>query len=528
MKTKVPSSRGTSSRKILHFEPLEERQLLAVDVFGGVLSDAPELVDTSSLNDVQTTNVALTADFTSEFTTTLAIYPQWQENVALNHWRETVCKIDPTLPIVKFQLYNQQRVLSDLALSARFGLDPDSPQDSIHEKFFPPPREHGKIVPLVFGDVSELDEFGNDPGGVMYTMSGSSGGPGPSGGGNPSGGGTSPSGGAYAGFSSIYWHTFSGGAVEAASGGGIYADQALGQVGAYNQFRIYVSAGNTTSSPYEVQIVPLDILNALESGTVDPGERFAFANDNKGALSLDSYTITFYPGESGTKYVTATVTSAYAGDNWTFRANYSSGGSPAHTDSDSFTVWRRLWVEYDQMYIPSGFDPVTGDPLPYKKGDRLAGVPMLETGNFSQACITVCAFTPNTRPYVAGVQVFDEANATSMALLMESCDSPNPINSFWTVFVVGAFEVDGHNSYGSHGDNIILIYNTEIENESTSSFYKEIVLLHELGHAFGLGDHTTGGDIMHGTGLLATQINNGWTSFTTAQLRSIQNHGTPE
>jgi len=72
------------------------------------------------------------------------------------------------------------------------------------------------------------------------------------------------------------------------------------------------------------------------------------------------------------------------------------------------------------------------------------------------------------------------------------------------------------------------IYNTEIEKESFSSFYKEIVLLHELGHAFGLVDHSTGGDIMHGTGLLATQINNGWTSFTNAQLRSIQNHGTPE
>ena len=32
LKTKIPSSRGTSSRKILRFEPLEERQLLAVDV----------------------------------------------------------------------------------------------------------------------------------------------------------------------------------------------------------------------------------------------------------------------------------------------------------------------------------------------------------------------------------------------------------------------------------------------------------------------------------------------------------------
>ena len=165
-------------RKILHHEPLEERQLLAADVLGGALPDVSELVGdsrlvgTTSLNAALTTNTALTTDFT----TTLAIYPQWQDNVAINHWRATVREIDPKIPIVKFQLYNQQRVISYPELAARFGLDGSSPEDCIHsinEKYFPLAHEHGKIVPLVFGDPSELDnENGSDPGGVMKIMSG--------------------------------------------------------------------------------------------------------------------------------------------------------------------------------------------------------------------------------------------------------------------------------------------------------------------------------------------------------------------
>jgi len=59
-------------------------------------------------------------------------------------------------------------------------------------------------------------------------------------------------------------------------------------------------------------------------------------------------------------------------------------------------------------------------------------------------------------------------------------------------------------------------------------YIKEVVLLHELGHAFGLGDGDYENIMGLATNLLATYIDNGWTSFTTAQLRSIQKHGKPE
>ena len=96
--------------------------------------------------------------------------------------------------MAKIQLYTQQRVLSDPALVARFGIDPDSPEQSINAQFFPAVREHGEIVPLRFGDAlkghDDCEEC--EHGGPMMSMMSGSGDPPNSGGTNdPNSGGQS-------------------------------------------------------------------------------------------------------------------------------------------------------------------------------------------------------------------------------------------------------------------------------------------------------------------------------------------------
>jgi hypothetical protein len=199
--------------------------------------------------------------------------------------------------------------------------------------------------------------------------------------------------------------------------------------------------------------------------------------------------------------------------------------------TDVLTVWRTLNVECDAMYIPSGMDG-SGFPLPYSPGNTIATAPVLGLhlkSEFERACITVSAYTSNLKLTVGGPFILDEIQfAGYMDWLSNRRDSEPPTASFWTAYAVGAFCENRPARIGSGADNFILIYNTSIETQSTSSFYKEIILLHELGHLFGLVDNYSSEDIMRNADTLIDQIESGWISFTTAQISSIQAKSMPD
>ena len=353
-------------------------------------------------------------------------------------------------------------------------------------------------------------------------------------------------------------------------GSGIFADRAPGQGVGYNHVRVSMTATNYTSSNVVVTIAAMDIFNALyTSQTLVIAESIGGDFDNHGEIGWNSqYTVTagsshafgstmvFAPGTS-TLYVKAIVVGAHAGDNWVFRAydhtknpNAISGGGSLHRDTEALTAWRRLWVEIDQMYIPSGFTGPNNMPLPYREGlDQLADAPILGAhlkSEFAKACIQVKPFTPNTHPQVAGDLIvnhryndeFSNWKSDGWRKYSASRESQNQnTDSFWSVLAVGAFGIEpikiGTETYtfpGAYHGNVAYVFNDVIAAELTGTSYlvaQEVVLLHELGHAFGQRD-VIGPSIMGlGTFALATHIDNGWISFTTDQLRGIQKHGKP-
>jgi hypothetical protein len=121
-------------------------------------------------------------------------------------------------------------------------------------------------------------------------------------------------------------------------------------------------------------------------------------------------------------------------------------------------------------------------------------------------------------------------DAPNMSQISASREPISNEHSFWTVLALGAFLCDKeYCGFWRSGDHVALIFNEQIKYQSTSSFYKEIVLLHELGHAFGLADELIKGteNIMNNVDTLIEQIENGWISFTIDQIKGIQTHGVP-
>jgi len=50
---------------------------------------------------------------------------------------------------------------------------------------------------------------------------------------------------------------------------------------------------------------------------------------------------------------------------------------PGNLQTEMLTVWRTLWVELDQMYVPSGPDKPDGAPADYQPSSTVAAGDLL-------------------------------------------------------------------------------------------------------------------------------------------------------
>ena len=141
------------NRRKFHLEPLEERQLLAVDSGLGGLSG---MSDTSSSMLVsfpqsrsyyETVHVACLATSTVVHSDEDALIPR---------------NMDPDWVLEKIQLYSRERVLADPVLAAKFGLDAALSEENVKTQLPSANREHAKITPLVFGQNLSDSDFEED------------------------------------------------------------------------------------------------------------------------------------------------------------------------------------------------------------------------------------------------------------------------------------------------------------------------------------------------------------------------------
>ena len=216
------------------------------------------------------------------------------------------------------------------------------------------------------------------------------------------------------------------------------------------------------------------------------------------------------------------------------------------------TVWRTLWVELDQMYIPRVDGQ--GNSLPYQSGDQLAD--SFPAGLFdlsghiatqlARACIVPQIYVSNAQVNVPGKEtITDYDDLMSVHSIINhspyrSISSGTRYESFWTLQVVSAFESWG--ILGVNRGNITFLFNTNIETRYNTEGLTvglnkifSIVLLHEIGHALWLEDiepkagtppNTTYG-IMVDNVPLGTNLINDNDKFTVENIRDIQKMGVP-
>ena len=247
--------------------------------------------------------------------------------------------------------------------------------------------------------------------------------------------------------------------------------------------------------------------------------------DNHGTISQISSNVLTFDAQTNTRLLTLTIDGGYAGDNYILAAhpnlgvmgraevrnnnvvvpvidNNASGGSSSSGGSSEgdyayvtldktsmLTVWRSLWVERDQMTYTS----VTGsveiaDPVP---------IDGIVSSELARGCITIRGYSPNTRPTVPGIYSYGSTEESQN--YTESRDLAMPTNTSWTLLSVGGFKSDI--CAGFFVSNNIVVFSDLIvdevqdwnrDHETTYSASDAVrrTALHEIGHAFGLGDIT--------------------------------------
>ena len=308
--------------------------------------------------------------------------------------------------------------------------------------------------------------------------------------------------------------------------------------------------------------VTLDEIDPANASVPD-----AVGDDNNGAA------LSFAPGSlsftNSNMTQTSTVTLGInAGDNYIVKATANNGQTNNIVKSEILTVWRRLWVELDQMYASSGFKPNVSpkEPNDYQSTDPLAmafPAGILAPGShiatqLARACIVPEVFTANSVVEVPGALQITPGNGDDGELTIRSNinrlksginqQSYRSVNhhdkSFWTVQVVNAF-------YGptsaSHGGNMILMFNETIQSRLASENHTDdfdviypIVLLHEIGHALWLPEAFDKDDpndqpvpgvtygVMLNKGPLSLHLENDNDKFTVENIQRIQKMGVPD
>ena len=150
--------------------------------------------------------------------------------------------------------------------------------------------------------------------------------------------------------------------------------------------------------------------------------------------SMSTVSIELTHGGPKTQIVTATV-GTHAGDNYGVLAIPSSG--KPYAESETLTVWRRLWVEIDQMQNAAG---------------ELAGIPQFSgfpEEQYGRACIQLELYSqPESSEIIAPFEgvVLQNPNLLSPGIASTLVSAvatqryiPQPTQDFWTVHLVGSF-----------------------------------------------------------------------------------------
>jgi len=221
---------------------------------------------------------------------------------------------------------------------------------------------------------------------------------------------------------------------------------------------------------------------------IDPPNAHEFGTDDDNfseSFSFETTTLTFLPGEW--EKTTTVSLSQNAGDNYIIEATANNGKPNNVVYSEILTVWRRLWVECDQMAMPGTdiviydingkisdtyfktsekeitWDDVVPTPEPVtfdlRKQPDKPNISLLNT-LMNRACVTDLEYQYNNTPVVAFVpNLWTEQimynNPAEMA--QYGREIPNATESFWTMYVLGAYELSGqdhdiHNSALPGGD----------------------------------------------------------------------------
>jgi len=285
-----------------------------------------------------------------------------------------------------------------------------------------------------------------------------------------------------------------------------------------------------------------------------------------------------YDGDNNkmTQSVLATV-GINAGDNYIIEATaLDNNDNPINTvESEILTVWRRLWMELDQMEMPDPLNPAHDFP-PAMEGIQWSypnAIPNPEPNDFdvlfqppkpdisllTSAMVAACVSVKEIQQDIAHdswrtndlnnqwdtivpfVHNMEEEDFISFS---QSCRDVRVISTaFWCIHAIGAYEgptgkdgdnVGGANIYerGSSKTNVFYIYNETIRDFSQKLGTQGIgemndrkaIVLHETLHCFGIKD-LTGGIMDQGYPIIAYGIN--WQTLLPFHITEIQKTSIP-
>jgi len=253
--------------------------------------------------------------------------------------------------------------------------------------------------------------------------------------------------------------------VNTRTGISVYADKdAPNATNDYRNVNVIVTIGGVVpTGGGTMTLVCIDPENASvprATGKEDTPDNYDGIDIFNGAKTIS---VKFTHGGPVTQTVTVTV-GIHAGDNYNVLAIPSSG--KPYAESETLTVWRRLWVECDAMpYYPetTNTGTVITPPNPASYLD-------LATSELAHACVTPVVYTPNTHQPTVGHNPMTDEDMLRLLGAKKNPQTgirePDPLtqpdgrdlygnsSEFWTVRIVMISQ------YGTAAGSVLLGFNT--------------------------------------------------------------------